>query len=127
MARSSAGAWIALPLLCACVPEVLFTPRGGSCPKRPENCAFELISRRPQREYEVIGVLDLEVFAARKIPNDDASFRAVVADEVCRAGGDAVIPGINGNGRYVLATVVKWVDIAAQGPACPKATPRRGG
>src|SRR5690349_6692795 len=106
MAHSPAGAWVALSLLCACVPHAIFTPRGGVCPQRPADCAFELVSGQSTRAYEVIGVIDVEAFAVRKIPNDDASFRALIGREVCRTGGDAVVPGINGNGRYVLATVV---------------------
>jgi hypothetical protein len=105
--------------LGGCVPHATFTARGGSCPKRPANCPFELVSSRPARDYAVIGVIDLEAFHVPKLPNDEASFRAAIAKDVCEAGGDAVLPGINGNGRYVLATVVKWVEGPSAGPVCP--------
>jgi hypothetical protein len=85
-----------------------------------------VISSRPARDYAVVGVIDLESFHVHVLPKDEAAFRSVVAGEVCAAGGDAVLPGINGNGRYVLATVVKWVDEGAKDPVCPKSSPDAG-
>jgi hypothetical protein len=120
MPKLAAGALAVVTTFCACVPHAIYTPRVGSCPKRPADCTFEVISSRPARDYSVIGVIELESFHVRKLPKDEAAFRSVVAGEVCGAGGDAVVPGINGNGRYVLATVVKWVDDGATSPVCPK-------
>jgi hypothetical protein len=113
---------LALPVaIAACGPALLYEPRAGNCPERPKQCSFELISGRSLRPYEVIGVLDIAAFSARKLPKDPASFRAAIADRVCKAGGDAVIPGVNFDRRYVLATVVKWVDDSTPTPVCPKA------
>jgi hypothetical protein len=119
MSKLAAGALAVLTTLCACVPHAIYTPRVGSCPKRAADCTFEVISSRPARDYAVIGVIELESFQVRNLPKDEAAFRSVVAGEVCGAGGDAVVPGINANGRYVLATVVKWVDEGAASPVCP--------
>jgi len=126
MPKLAAGALAVVTSLCACVPHATFTPRGGTCAKRPPNCTFEVISSRPARDYSVVGVIEIESFHVRNIPNDEAVFRSVVAGEVCGAGGDAVLPGVNGNGRYVLATVVKWVDEGAASPVCPKSSADAG-
>ncbi len=101
-----------------CGPASTFTPREGVCSARPPRCDFEVISRRPARDYQVIGTIDLEAFSVRRLPNDEAELREAVGPEVCRAGGDAIIPGITGDGRYVLAAVVKWVDEGETAPVC---------
>jgi hypothetical protein len=122
MPKLAASVLAVVSTLCACVPHAIYTPRVQSCPKRPSDCSFEVISSRPARDYAVIGVIEIESFHVRNTPKDEAAFRSVVAGEVCSAGGDAVVPGINGNGRYVLATVVKWVDEGATTPVCPQSS-----
>jgi hypothetical protein len=112
--------------LSACAPAATFVAREGKCPTRPLDCSFAIISGKSPERYEVVGVIDVESFVTRKLPNDEASFRAAISREVCRAGGDAVIAGINGDGRYILATVVKWSDGSSQTPACPKPKPDAG-
>lgn len=99
---------------------------GGACPKRAQDCTFDVITSRPARQYQVIGVIDIDAFSARNLPNDEVSFRRAVAKQVCEAGGDAVIPGVNGDRRYVLATVVKWVEEERTTPICPKPPPDAG-
>jgi hypothetical protein len=117
---SRARAVVALTLLAACGPLTTFSARGGGvCPKRESDCRFEVISSRPAREFQVIGVIDIEAPHAGALPRDEAAFRRAIGAAVCRAGGDAVIPGINGDQRYVLATVVKWVDAVQSEPVCP--------
>ena len=129
MHRKASCALAVCAVLCACTPRVAFyTPRPAtSCPKRPPGCSFELITNRPARQYQAIGVIDLEAFSVKKLPHDEASFRAAITEMVCHQGGDAVVPGINGDGRYVLATVVKWVDPGATAPVCPKSEPSDAG
>lgn len=112
--------------LGACGPVTTYTPRAGTCPARPPTCKFDVLMSRPDKDFQVIGVIELESFHAPNVPNNPADFRKVVHDAVCKAGGDAVYPGINGHGRYVLATVVKWADAATHDPVCPKASPEAG-
>ena len=50
--------------------------------------------------------------------SDEETFRRVVQRHVCQAGGDAVIPGISSDGRYLTATVVKWIDEGQTEPVC---------
>lgn len=110
----------AVVLIGACGPASTFTPREGVCQARPSGCDFEVIASRTERDYQVVGTVDLDAFSVRHLPNGEAAFREAVGPAVCRAGGDAVIPGITGDGRYVLASVVKWVDGSATAPACTR-------
>jgi hypothetical protein len=84
-----------------------------------------VITSRPARQYQAIGVIELEAASVKTLPNDEASFRRAIASEVCRVGGDAVIPGVNGDSRYVLATVVRWVEDDRKTPICPKPPKKR--
>jgi len=81
-------------LISACSPMATFTPRGGVCLERSPDCSFSVITSRPGRDYQVIGVIDIEALHVRKIPNDEASFRRLIGPHVCFAGGDAVIGNI---------------------------------
>src|SRR5690606_18575891 len=101
--------------------------RGGACIARAEGCALAVIHRRPEKDYSVIGVLDVEAFSVRRIPRDDAAFLELIRAEACGAGADAVIPGITGDGRYVQATVVKWIERDQAEPSCPPEPPEREG
>jgi len=112
-------------LVAGCGPVATFTARGPACPAQPAGCEVTVINQRPQRPYQIIGVLDIEAFSVRGIPNDENEFLALVAVEVCRRGGDAVIPGVTGDGRFVVATVVKWVEPGTTEPVC--APPPDGG
>lgn len=124
----SISAWsIALgAALTACHPSATFTAQGGVCPTRPIDCSFEIIEGKPARDYQKVGVIDVESFYVKSIPKTEADFRKTFGPMICHSGGDAVIPGINGDGRYVMATIVKWVDSPDAGPACPKKLPDAG-
>jgi hypothetical protein len=102
-----------------CGPVTTFTARGAACAERPTDCELTVIDRRPERDFRVIGVLDVEAFSVRRIPRDDETFLALVRSDVCKAGGDAVIPGVTGDGRYVQATIVKWIEPKSTEPFCP--------
>lgn len=115
-----------LLLTAGCGPVSTFTVRDNACPARPEGCEVTVITSRPEREYVVMGVLDLEAFNTQRLPRDEETFRALVRPAVCEAGGDGVIPGITGDGRYIQATVVKWVEPGATGPACLPPEPDAG-
>lgn len=113
-------------LAFGCGPSVTFTPKEGTArPPQPAPCRVTVFRQRPARDYEVIGVIDIEAFSVRSIPRNEGSFRTEVAPKVCRAGGDAVIPGINGDGRYIQGTVVRWLD-RPPGPRAAR-TECRGG
>lgn len=112
--------------LVACHPSATFTAQGGVCPTRQAGCSFEIIEGKPARDYQKVGVIDIESFYVGSIPKTEADFRKAFGPVICHAGGDAVIPGVNGDGRYIMATIVKWVDSPDAGPACPKKSPDAG-
>ena len=104
--------------LCACTPLITFTPRGAAKTAKSPDCQFELVTGEAPKPYSVVGVIDLEAFGPRYLPKDEAAFRQAIGKAVCQAGGDGVLPGINGDGRYVLATVVTWaVEPSQAAPA----------
>lgn len=80
--------------------------------EQPCNDVMVLNGRAPY-DWEVVAVVDLAAFSVRALPRDDEAFLELVRPAVCEAGGDAVIAGVNGNGRYVLGTVIAWVVPAA--------------
>jgi hypothetical protein len=96
-------------------------------PARPKGCSFEVLDGGATRPYLVIGVIDIDAFSVRAVPRNDDELRRVIADRVCKVGGDAVMPGVNGDGRYVLAKVVRYAN-GAPAPCCePKPGPTGGG
>jgi hypothetical protein len=103
----------------ACGPVASFTPRGEPSEGRAPDCEIVVIHQRPESDYSVIGVLDVAAFSVRRIPRDDAAFLELVRPAACRAGADAVIPGVTGDGRYIQATVVKWIAPDEDAPVCP--------
>lgn len=106
--------------LPGCGPSTTWTRRGPEVPARAPNCEFEIHRNGSVRAFVVLGVLDVDAFSVRSLPKSDVELRPVVAQGVCRVGGDAVLPGIDGDGRCVLATVIKYLDApetAGQGGA----------
>jgi hypothetical protein len=99
-----------------CGVQVALTKRYGlgekpraRAPKEP--CEdIQVLRGRAPHEWEPVAVIDLAAFSVRALPRDDDAFLELVRPAVCEAGGDAVIAGIDGNGRYVLGTVIAWVE-----------------
>lgn len=98
-------------MLIGCGASTAWTRRGTRTPPRDPGCQFDVLSTSSAHKYQVIGVIDIAAFSVRALPNSDDKLRAVLADKVCLEGGDAVVPAINGDGRYVLATVVQYIDL----------------
>jgi hypothetical protein len=106
---------VVLTCLVACGPSLTFTRRAPS-KAREHGCRFDILVVGAFPIHHEIGVIDLDAFSVRSLPRLESEFRKAIAERVCQVGGDAVLPGINGNGRYVLATVVKYVDTSAFAP-----------
>ena len=106
--------------LAACSPLVTYAPRAGECPARPSGCPFDILADTSTRPYQVIGSIELAAFDVRSIPKDEAALRTLIGPEVCRRGGDAVVPGTNEDGRYLVATVVRWLDVSEPPSTCGK-------
>ncbi|MEM8606613.1 MAG: hypothetical protein AAGF92_05885 [Myxococcota bacterium] len=79
----------------------VYAPRGPLCD-------YEVVRNRTIEPYEEVGTIDVAAFSAGQLPNDEEKFRKVVSEYVCQAGGDAVIPGINLYGRWVIGTVIRF-------------------
>lgn len=106
----------ALSLIVGCGVQVAYTRQPGAS-AHPASAAptahcddVRVLRGRAPREWKVVGVVDLAAFSVRALPRDDEAFLELVRPAVCAAGGDAVIAGVNGDGRYVLGTVIAWVE-----------------
>lgn len=98
---------IALVLLVGCQPATYaWTPASarGVTPK-PDNCAFEVLTAAPDDGFEEIGTLE---HYNGEPPKDAEGFRKAVGQQVCGAGGDAVVAKTNDKGRYVGGTVIEY-------------------
>jgi len=77
-----------------------------TAPSKPAACSFDVLSTRPDRPYDEIGVLDAR--HASNASTDAGSFRDSIREDVCRAGGDAVLAEVNGQGHYVRGIVLRY-------------------
>lgn len=115
MSRLSPSRLLAILLLLTtgCGVHVATAKRAADAAPR-ESCEnVQLLQGGAPRDWKVVAVIELESFSVRALPRDDAAFLELVRSAVCEAGGDAVIPGVNTDGRYVLGTVVAWTGPAA--------------
>jgi|GEM_PF-5944515 len=67
-------------------------------------CLFEVLSTAPDlRKFEEIGVVEPQLAYA----HDATHFREYSAPALCSAGGDAIVPVVNGRGEYIKGVVYK--------------------
>ena len=76
-----------------------------SAPK-PADCTFELLTTRPDRPFDEMGVLEVEVSGVEAGSAGD--FIRLVREQTCQAGADAVLAEVNGRGNYVRGTLLKY-------------------
>lgn len=110
--------WSAIVLgstLAACAAGMQYTPTSTkTVAARAPNCAFDVLTLKPARPVEELGIIDFEggyVYSSGKregVPSSAADLREKIGPEVCRAGGEAVVTEVNGLGQYVRATVVRY-------------------
>jgi hypothetical protein len=81
---------------------------GGTYAARGPDCDYRIIRNRIVEPYEELGVVDIDAFSVRQLPSNEERFRKVVGDHVCKAGGHAVIPSINMQGRWVNGTIIRF-------------------
>jgi hypothetical protein len=122
MRRPTGMALVSLTvLLSGCVPTYKYVPSGttASIAAKPANCAFAVLTTRPDSSFDEIGILD---HSHGPVPDDAAAFKKSIQKEVCRAGGDAVLVEVNGLGQYIRGTVLRFrVPVSPAQP--PPATP----
>jgi len=81
---------------------------------KPESCSFDVLTTRPQRPFEELGIIDFTGGVVYKtghragLPDSASELKDKAAQTVCRAGGDAVLADVNGLGQYVRATVIRY-------------------
>jgi|SRR5467141_3707706 len=107
-------AWAASLLAVGCAAETQYTPTSVRSQPKPENCSFDILTTRPQRIFDELGIIDftggLVDGTGRRagLPDNAAELKDKTAQTVCGAGGDAVLAEVNGRGQYIRATVIRY-------------------
>ncbi len=94
--------------LTACGGQGEYRKTGGTYAGRGPQCDYRVIRGRVLEPYEELGIVDIDAFSVRQLPNDEERFRKVVGPVVCATGGDAVIPTLNIYGRWVHGTIIRF-------------------
>lgn len=116
---------MALGLLgCGGVGE--YRKTGGTYAGRGPNCEYRVIQNDVLEPYETIGVIDIDAFSMKQLPDNEERFRNVVGPRVCAVGGQAVIPTINIYGHWVHARIIRFNPSQCVGCAL-KSTQSEGG
>lgn len=97
---------------CSSVPTMNYSKSSGKVfnPKA-SNCDFFVRTTAPKEAFEEIGVINLSpAYYSNGIPvlpNNSDELKGYIREQVCKAGGDAVIGDVNGVGQYVRVTILK--------------------
>lgn len=73
---------------------------------KPTNCAIEVVTSPPTRNYEEVATLD---YYNGKEPKTIDAFKDAVHEKACQAGGDAVIAIANDKGQYTKGSVIHYL------------------
>jgi hypothetical protein len=102
-------------LAIGCAAETHYTASSSlRAQPKPDNCSFEVLSTRPQRLFEELGIIDFTGGVIYQnghrsgVPDSASALKDKAAQTVCRAGGDALLADVNGLGEYVRATVIRY-------------------
>lgn len=127
MARSARvfACWMVLSLLgCGGIGE--YRKTGGTYAPRGPNCEYRVIRSDVLEPYEEIGVVDIDAFSMKQLPDDEERFRKVVGPRVCAVGGEAVIPTLDIYGHWVNARIIRFHPSQCVG-CTPKSLQGEGG
>ena len=94
--------------LVACGGVGEYRKTGGTYAARGPACDYRVIRNRIVEPYEELGVIDIDAFSMKQLPNDEERFRKVVGPMVCAAGGHAVIPTLDMYRRWVHGTIIRF-------------------
>lgn len=100
--------WLCATGLLACGGVGEYRTTGGTYAARGPACEYRVIQNRIVEPYEELGVIDLDAFSMKQLPNDEERFRKVVGPMVCAAGGHAVIPTLDMYRRWVHGTIIRF-------------------
>ena len=91
----------------ACGGQSDFRKTGGTYAPRGPGCDYRVIRNRVIGPYEELGVIDIDAFSMKSLPDDEERFRKVVGPTVCGLGGDAVIPQLDVYGHWTHGTIIR--------------------
>ena len=110
-------------VLLGCSPSTVYTPAASTTyPARKPQCSFRVVTNHTKVPFKRVGVIDIASFHIGGLPSTETEFRTAVAEQVCKAGGHAVIPAISGTGRYIHGTVIRFPCRDATSKNTPKTT-----
>ena len=93
-------------LLGACGPTFKYVPTSEVTNEaREPTCEFRVLTTIPSNPFDEVGILQAD---GSYRTSDVEEFKKIVAPDVCRAGGDAIISEINGLGYYMRGTVIRY-------------------
>lgn len=77
-----------------------------------KGCDFNIRSTMPKESFDEIGTINLTPSmygnGIPMLPAGADELRILIQDQVCLAGGDAVVGDVNGHGQFVRVTIVKY-------------------
>ena len=77
-------------------------------PPKPPGCTFVLLELPPEQPFDEIGVLAPRDIEYGDMAGGATPFKETVGEQVCAAGGDAVVVERDYTGRYIRGTVIKY-------------------
>jgi hypothetical protein len=110
----------------ACGGQAEYRKTGGTYAPRGPACEYRVIRNRIVEPYEELGVIDIDAFSMKQLPNNEDRFRKVVGPRVCAAGGHAVIPTLNIYGRWAHGTIIRFNPSECAGCEPKSATGEEG-
>jgi hypothetical protein len=104
---------LALVLFAGCVPtSYTFTPATKGVGTKPDGCKYDVVlSGEPKQTTEDVGDLALYNGSA---PKDESGVRKALGNQVCQAGGDAVVMERDDKGGYIKGRIVKYREAYAE-------------
>jgi len=100
--------WVSAVGFTACGGVGEYRKTGGTYAPRGPACDYRVVRNRIVEPYEELGVIDIDAFSMKQLPNDEERFRNVVGPMVCAAGGHAVIPTLDMHGRWVHGAIIRF-------------------
>ena len=94
--------------LVACGGVGEYRKTGGTYAARGPACDYRVIRNRIVEPYEELGVIDLDAFTMKQLPDNEERFRKVVGPMVCASGGHAVLASLDIYGHWVHGTIIRF-------------------
>ena len=100
-----------------------YNPRTPSVDSNPEECSIHIVDSWPYAGYEEVGYLEVESFRGKRAATDYGEFYRAVRADVCKAGGEVVLPQINSAGEYIRGIVLRRSRTWSQPPVPQQTIP----